>query len=256
MDTQSFIQSGLLEAYVLNQCTPEERVEVERMAAAHPEVRAELDAIEHALEQVALAYSVLPPSGLKEEILRRIRAEKTPAPPQSGKGGLPWMPVLLWVALAVSVGTVLWQRSENNAAAERVVALENQLADCDTKTQQQDKLQAVVALLRDRDTRTIVLSDAAPGADAKVTGTVWHNPARAETLLDINSLPAPDPGKHFQFWAIVDGQPVSMGMVNFRGADAWQILPFISNAQAFAISAEDNPNGNPTPTIVVLVGKV
>ncbi len=75
MDIQSFIQSGLLEAYVMGQCTAQERAEVERMAAAHPEVRAELDAIERALEKVAQANAVPPPAGLRDQILERIQAE-------------------------------------------------------------------------------------------------------------------------------------------------------------------------------------
>jgi len=251
MDTQSFIQSGLLEAYALNQCSPEERAEVERMAAAHPEVRAELDAVERTLEQVALANAVPPPPGLKEKILQQVRNE-SPAAPRTGND-LRWTSMLPWaaaIALAVIAG---WQMTEKNTLNERVAVLQTQVADCETQAQQQTKLQETVALLRDRDTRAIVLSDA---ADAKLTATVWHNPIRAETLLDINSLPAPESGKYFQFWAIVDGQPVSMGMVNLRGSDTFQTLPFIPNAQAFAISAENNPNGNPTPTVVVLVGKV
>lgn len=254
MDTQSFIQSGLLEAYALNQCSPEERAEVERMAAAHPEVRNELDAIEQALEQVAWANAVPPPPGLKERILQRVRDESpVPAAPRGGSG-LRWTSALSWAAVLVLAVLAAWQMMEKNTLNERIAVLQTQVADCETQAQQQTKLQEAVALLRDRDTRAIVLSDAA--ADAKVTATVWHNPARAETLLDINSLPAPETGKYFQFWAIVDGQPVSMGMVNLRGSNAFQTLPFIPNAQAFAISAEDNPNGNPTPTVVVLVGKV
>jgi hypothetical protein len=253
MDTQSFIQSGLLEAYALNQCSPEERAEVERMAAAHPEVRAELDAVERTLEQVALANAVPPPPGLKEKILQQVRDESpVPATPRGGSG-LRWTSALSWAAVLVLAVLAAWQMLEKNTLNERITVLQTQVADCETQAQQQTKLQEAVALLRDRDTRAVILSDA---ADAKVTATVWHNPARAETLLDINSLPAPEPGQYFQFWAIVDGQPVSMGMVNLRDSDAFQTLPFIPNAQAFAISAENNPNGNPTPTVVVLVGKV
>ncbi len=68
MDLQSFIQSGLLEAYVLGQCSAEERAQVERMAAEHAEVRAELSAIEASLEAYAAAQAVLPPDWMKTSI--------------------------------------------------------------------------------------------------------------------------------------------------------------------------------------------
>jgi len=72
MDFQSFIQSGLLEAYVAGQCTAAERQEVARMAEQHPEVRAELAQIEQALENFAVANAIAPPPGLKDRILDQI----------------------------------------------------------------------------------------------------------------------------------------------------------------------------------------
>jgi len=256
MDIQTFLQSGLLEAYALNQCSPAERAEVERMATAHPEVRAELDAIERTLEQVALANAVPPPSGLKEHIVQQLRNEQ----PSTIGGGqsIRLMPLLLFVAVLLFGATLelAWLLKQKNKAVEQVAALQKQVDDCKTRSLEQARTQEIIALLRDRDTRTIILSDAAPGAETKTTATVWHNPTRAQTALDINSMPAPETGKYFQFWAIVDGKPVSMGMVTLSGPDSWQALPFIQNAEAFAISAEDNPNGNPMPTVVVLVGKV
>lgn len=254
MDIQSFIQSGILEAYVLNQCSPAERAEVERMAVAHPEVRSELAAIEQTLEQVALANAVPPPAGLKEQILQQL-ADGASYAPTAGKG-FPLLTALLWTAVVLLGAALVWQVNQKNEAAEQVSVLQKQVDECKTRTEEQAKMQDIIALLRDRNTRTIVLSDAAPDAKTKTAATVWHNPVRSETVLDINTLPAPEAGRYFQFWAIVGGKPVSMGMVALRGAGSWQVLPFIQNAEAFAISSEDNPSGNPVPTVVVLVGKV
>ena len=257
MDPQSFIQSGLLEAYILGQCTAEERAEVERMAAAHAEVRAELEAIEQSLEKVAMANAVPPPDGLRGQILQRIQAEAAGVPNASGGRIFRLFPALGWAATVVLgiVLAALWStgRSEQNRLNGEISALQTKVDNCAKQAREQAKQQELIALLRDRDTRSIVLAD---GPQPKITATVWFNTKRGETALDINSLPAPDPGKYFQFWAIVDGKPVSMGMVNIRGDQSWQSLPFIGNAQAFAISAENNSNGNPTPTQVVLVGKV
>ncbi len=259
MDVKSFLESGLLEAYVLGQCSPAERELVEGMLEAHPELRAELAAVEQALERVAQAYAVPPPAGAKERLLERLRAETDArATGTDGQSNL-WSSRQLWwwAAITLLTGLLLWQLQEKRQMAERLEAQQEEVARCQEREQQQARLQEVVALLRDRDTRAVVLSDAADGeGGTKVTATVWHNPMRGETVLDINSLPAPPEGRYFQFWAIVNGAPVSMGMVEWRGEDAFQKLPFVRDAQAFAISAEDNPNGNPTPTQVVLVGKI
>ncbi|MFN0016493.1 MAG: anti-sigma factor domain-containing protein [Saprospiraceae bacterium] len=253
MDIRSFIQSGILESYALNQCSPEERAEVERMTAAHPEVQAELDAIEQTLEQVAFANAVPPPSGLKEHILKSLPNDVSGTAPVSG---FRLLPAVLWVAVILLAAVVAWQAVQKNKTEQQVAALVKQVTDCEKQVEQHARVQQIVDLLRARDTRTIILSDATPGAENPKTATVWHNAALGKTLLDINSLPAPENGTYFQFWAIVDSKPVSMGMVNLSESDSWQSLPFVQNAQAFAISAENNPNGNPIPTVVVVVGKV
>lgn len=255
MDTQSFIQSGLLEAYVIGQCTAAERAEVERMAAAHEEVRAELEAIELAFEKVAMANAVPPPPGLRDKVLQEI---KSPAAPTATPGSPPRLISMLgWLAaaaLALALAANLFFSNKNTQDLnEQLAVLETRVTECQKQAAQQARMQEVIALLRDRSTRTILLGD---GPEPKIGAAVWQNTDRQEIVLDINSMPAPSPGKYFQFWAIVKGQPVSMGMVNLRGEDSWQKLPYVEGAEAYAVSEEERPEGNPTPTVVVLVGKV
>lgn len=264
MDSQSFIQSGLLEAYVLGQGTAEERAEVERMAAAHPEVRAELEAIERALEKLAMANAVPPPSGLKDNILKEIQGIQDYLPPYGGPFGktgtgpvFQWKPWFGWIAagllLLAFVVQLVRSNNEKQRQNARIAELQTRVQDCETRNQNQAKQQEIIALLRDRDTKTIVLSD---GPEPKITATVWHNPVRRETALDINSLPAPEPGRYFQLWAIVEGNPnpQSLGMVDTT--NSWQALPYQEKVKVFAISSEDKPEGNPAPTVVVLLGPV
>ncbi len=56
-EVTEFIQSGILEMYVLGSTTPEETQKVEQMAEAHEQIRAELYEIEVALEEYALSQA-------------------------------------------------------------------------------------------------------------------------------------------------------------------------------------------------------
>ena len=67
-----FIQSGILESYVLGTTTSEESREVEQMAAANAEVKAELDAISKAMEAYAQANAVAPNPTIKPFLLAFI----------------------------------------------------------------------------------------------------------------------------------------------------------------------------------------
>jgi hypothetical protein len=265
MDIQSFIQSGLLEAYVFGQCSAEELALVEQMLAQHAEVRAELAVIEMALEGYAAANSEAPPAWMKGRILETIDNEAvSPRPPAPSPLSLPAMsPTVLRVfqvlalGLALICGFFFFQKnnltSEKTALENRVAELQKQIADCARRDSLMEKIAQVNVLLRDRATRAVPLSN---GPDGKFTSFAYHNTAHCEVAIDLATLPAPAPGKYFQFWSIVDGQPVSMGMVDLRAAGGWQVIPCQTGALALAISQEDNPNGNLKPTAVVMVGVI
>lgn len=67
-----YIESGILELYILGEVTPAEAAEVEQMAARYPAIRQELDAIRENLEQYALAHAVQPRLLMKSLFLATI----------------------------------------------------------------------------------------------------------------------------------------------------------------------------------------
>ncbi|TPE42809.1 cupin domain-containing protein [Pontibacter mangrovi] len=67
-----FIESGVLELYVMGACSPEEVREVHEMAAAHPQVRQALDERQQAMEQYALAHALQPRATVKTLVLATV----------------------------------------------------------------------------------------------------------------------------------------------------------------------------------------
>lgn len=266
MELNTFIQSGLIEAYVLDQCTAEERTLVEQMRARYPEVRAELEAVQQALEGFAASHAVAPPPDLRGRILDALDQEPDPETPDADlpDTGTPALPgavaparrsALTWVLLALSaaLGAVaLWQNSQAKGFKEQIQQLEQQVNDCNSLRA------ATEEFLRDTSTRRVVLAAADPAVGGAIRAVTYHNQSKCENVLDLSTLPAPPAGKYYQFWAIVDKAPapVSMGMVKLDSANALQKLPCRENAVAFAISLEDKPTESTAPTQVYLVGHI
>lgn len=67
-----YIESGILELYILGELTPAEAEEVEQMATSYPAVRQELDAIRENLEQYTLAHAVAPRPVMKALFLATV----------------------------------------------------------------------------------------------------------------------------------------------------------------------------------------
>ncbi len=82
-----FIESGVLELYVMGAASPEETLAVEQMAEAHPDVWNEISAISESLESYALAQAVQPRKVVKTlvlatvDYLERMRQGELPTSP-------------------------------------------------------------------------------------------------------------------------------------------------------------------------------
>ncbi len=73
MNTVSaYIESGILELYVLGMLNAEEMKEVEQMSAQHAEIRKEISEIGNALEKYATAHSVAPHPAIKTMLIATV----------------------------------------------------------------------------------------------------------------------------------------------------------------------------------------
>lgn len=85
IEPDQYIASGILESYVFGELNSKERLEVERMAAQHPEIRAELDEIEETQQRILEAGKIKPAPKTKASLFASLAAleaeEKKQDPP-------------------------------------------------------------------------------------------------------------------------------------------------------------------------------
>jgi anti-sigma-K factor RskA len=174
---------------------------------------------EGAADLALTAPSVLPPASLKERIMGEI-ATKRVVPTPAGRTSLGWIPWAIAAALAVFCGLLALDRAR----------LERQLAE----TRAADPLMQ---------TSFYTLAPAAP-APAEAKATVAWQPGRQSGVIRISNLPAPEPGKDYQLWA-VDAEhkdPISAGVVRVDKNGVAQIrfkpVEKAEHVKAFAISSE------------------
>src|SRR5476651_2006827 len=75
MDIQAYIESGVIESYVLGMADTREAAELEQLSRQHPEIRKAIDAFERALEKTALANAMPPPAHVKEQLFASLDGE-------------------------------------------------------------------------------------------------------------------------------------------------------------------------------------
>ncbi len=264
MNIKEYIESGILEAYVLGSLPPEEYDRVAADIARYPELAEEVAAIEDAMWLAAEAGAETPAAGLKEQIWGELNMGTTSTPPvpkiiplTQRSTQLSWQRAAIWIALAGSLlaNFILW--SQRNNTQEAQVAIKAQL---DTMQQQLATLQTSARkqadMLADSDMKTVVMQSMLPGHP--MAATVYWNKNSGDAYLAMQKLPMPEKGKQYQMWVIKDGKPVSMGVINNQMLETQTVakLPMsVKDGQAFAISLEKE-GGSPTPTEVYVLGKI
>ncbi len=259
MDISAYIASGILESYLLDELTPAGRAEVELYAGQYPEIRAELDRIERDMEALAKLSAVTPPAGILEKILHTMRLGGTassPAPAQS----LPARRFSGWALAAVIVSAVaigiLWYQSSENARRQQEAsqALAELQSRCDSTALAGQTRQELLDFMLHPQTQPVILAGTLLAPDARMT--VYRNTALRKDLVLASEMPPVPAGHDYQLWAIVDGQPVDMGVIRIVPGETLPVsIPFIEHPQAFAVTVE-KAGGSPTPTLdkMIVIG--
>ena len=272
---------------MLGELPSSEASEVEAMAVRYPEVNTEIDYIQRAYEALANQLPVAPPPALRDKVLTQLTGSTETTVPavsttaeqreSSGKGysnepnvrsseeettGLPSKQRSMWplqlgiaasllvaVASAIAAFYFRGQWKETEQELEQVVAQNQRVASqYETTSQRAQQLESNLSIIESPDYQRIALvgTDVSPESSA----SVYWNKASAQVYLNASGLPAPPSGQQYQLWAIVDGQPVSAGVLDSEDDPSFlrAMSDTISKASAFAITLEPR-GGSESPTL-------
>ncbi|MGB3801238.1 MAG: anti-sigma factor [Lewinella sp.] len=272
MDLTAYINSGVLELYVLDRLSPDERRRVESYAAEYPEVKTEIEQIEYDLEEYAVLHgqSTPPPPSVLTSLLNDIQSTATTVSPPPAKAAPPPTPPaarntspLVWgllIALALALAGLLYYFLQHQQRGDQLNELNSQFsalqAQCDEVATNYQADQEQLALLTDIDTRGIVLAGTGNAPESRAL--VFYNPSQGTVLFSASNLPAPPTGQQYQLWAINEDGPQDLGVLD-RDLTNEELLnvPFVANTQAFAITLEVE-GGQPAPNLEQLqvIGEV
>ncbi len=274
MNTQAYIESGILDEYVLGVVSPQEKQEVERLSKIYPEIKAELSRVEASLESYAMEHQRTPPARLKADIFAQMNFDEPVAESQdleeqvedeTAQGGaqIPFGQTVsvvrpLWSRIAVAASILLaifggWAALQLSETRQKNEQLAIEMSNLQETAKYSETL---ASMYRDPNFKVIRMPGLEKSAESSVVA-LWNQQTN-EVLLDVQSLPAAPTGKQYQLWSIVEGAPVDMGMLDqdFAGK-VLRMKATNPNSVAFAITLEKE-GGSPTPTMeeMYVLGKV
>jgi anti-sigma-K factor RskA len=266
LSKNDIVESGILERYILGTTSAEESSFVQQKCKEFPELNQELDAIEMALVNYAVASSPLKAVSkdkIKEKVFTEINsntqtrteAKVIPMNTMYYRLGIAASALLLITSMVYN----MMMRNQLEDAKDELAKMQDSESQMNNAMKKQEDVMLAMndklILLSDPATKNVELKGMNSLADKKAM--VRYNPNTHQVYFEARNLQLADKEKQYQLWAIVDGKPVDMGMIDLDGENVFQKMKNMHDVQAFAVTIEKKGGSdNPTMDTMCLLGNV
>ena len=221
MNIKEYIASGIVESYVLGLLTDTERREFESQCNQFPEIAEARKNFELSIEQQLLKDAKEPPVHLRQQIEEKLSApynsesiaeEKRRAPVQK-LGTWKWVAAASFLLFAAAT---IWALNLNNRyknVQARTSELQKELSQTSAQLQQMKEDENKML---DPGMKMAALKGTAQAPEAQAA-IFWDTTGVShDVYLMINNLPQPPSDKQYQLWAMLNGKPINLGVVDMQ----------------------------------------
>lgn len=253
MNVQEYISSGVVEGYVLGLASAEEQAEFESMCRQYPEVLRARNEFELALEQQAMQHAVKPPADMKKRVMDAVlykdEAKVIAMSSDVVTTKNNWLKYVAAACAVLLAGSLFWNISQYNRNKKLQSSYDEVVKDYDSTAIRLGELEDEIAMISLNPNVKMAAMKGMEASPASFATVYWDTTSK-DVYLVVNNLPKPASDKQYQLWALLDGKPIDVGMIDndsFIGEKKLLLrMKNVSGAQAFAITLEKK-GGNPTP---------
>jgi anti-sigma-K factor RskA len=252
-----FLNSDLLDKYLIGETTPAETEKVEAYISKYPEVQNAYNTLQYNLEIVAKSDAVEAPNHILDAILNEL--DDAPVVNLSTrKSYKKWYKLTVAASVAaIAFAATAYQfynqnlklNKENQVVVEEIFDLRN---DIEMNNKKLDEIMAQFKRLNDPETHKYIMQGNHRARDLKTVAYI--NPKEKTSMIDVVSLPQLPEEKCYQIWADLQGKMVSLGILSEADRQLKRI-PFQENASGLNITIEPK-GGNATATTENTVAEI
>lgn len=242
----TFLNSGLLEKYLLGETTSAETEMVETYISRYPEVQNTYNTLQHNLEIVAKSNAVEAPKNILNNILEELDENPVIKLNTSYKYKK-WykFSVAASIAALLFAGTTYLFYTQNQKLSEENQVVVDEIFDLRSDIAQNNKMldnvMRQLLKLNNPETEKYIIKGNERAKDLKTVAYI--NPKEKTSMIDVVSLPELPEEQCYQIWAELQGKMVSLGILSEADRQL-KSLPYAEDALALQITIE--PKGGNT----------
>ncbi len=245
----AFLQSGLLEKYLVGDTSIAESMQVEHYIDTYPEVKNTFDELQTNLEIIAKANAVEAPKHVLNEVLKATH--KAPPVVLHTEGTRHIKQRIQWYSIAASVAAVifavtsfiLYQQNqllndENQTVVDEIFDLRSDIENNNSKL---NELSLELQKLNNPDARKYVLTGNERAKNLKTVAYI--NPVEKTSMIDVITLPQLPEEHYYQIWAELQDKMVNLGILD-ASERKLKPIPYMEDALALSITIESKDSNS------------
>ncbi|MFP4845309.1 RNA polymerase subunit sigma-70 [Winogradskyella sp. PE311] len=238
----SFLNSDLLNKYLVGETSMEESKEVEHYIYQYPEVASAYEKLQDNLQVIAKAGAMDAPNHILSNILESLdEINETKVIQLVQKNKTPWYSIAASAAAILFAVTtfMLYQKNQQLNSENTIVDAEilDLRSDIDKNNSKLDELSKELLKLNNPDAKKYVINGNERAKNLKTVAYI--NSVDKTSMIDVIALPQLPKDQHYQIWAELQDRMVNLGILDEADRKLKQI-PYMEDALALSIKIGKN----------------
>ncbi|MGJ8684910.1 MAG: anti-sigma factor domain-containing protein [Nonlabens sp.] len=209
---KDFLESGLLDQYVIGATNEKDTLAVEYMISRYPEIKTAFQELEEELRLYATMNAEPLPNSLKERVLQELAPSSLPTKVNEPN----WLSVAAAIVALVALAGLGYLYNQNSALKEEIVEstfeYEKLEKDYELNDSQKRILEMRLAFIESADTDKYLMRGFINEEPLRVIA--YYNQPAGMAQIEIAALPDLKDSQDYQLWADVNGEMKSLAIIN------------------------------------------
>lgn len=253
MTPEEFLNTGLLEQYIMGLLSKEESQQVESYINQYPTIRKTYEELENTIFNLAESHQIRPPASLKNKLMQEIKSNNTTL---TTSQSTPWFKYLTSAA-AILLGLI--SILSYNKIQDLTQQLDEQISayteleiTCEESKRSFTEQTKLFAFYSNSSTQSVILNGNNKAPNLELVS--HYNRDRSEIILDLTGTPDIAQNKMLCLWGDKDGKMILVAKLD--GNAFGNLIPFDSQMNSLNITLEDLKEEIDHPDVSQLVASV
>jgi len=250
MTPKEFLETGLLEQYVMDLLDPQEAKQVASYIEKHPSLVKTYNEMQETILNLAESHGIQPPAEMKAKVMQGIEPQKAISETTASSSWIKYLPSIAAVLFgAISLISYNKINTLERKIQSEKIAYTTLSEDCENAKKEYENQNRIYAFYKDANTESVILSGNAKAPDFELVSR--YNKNTSSLILDVTQSAKISDDKVLCLWGDKDGKMILIAKLDPSALGS--MIPFDSKMESFNVTIEERKASIDHPDVSQLI---